>query len=207
MVIFLIPFSFSFHSLSGQTKTKEEQQAEIKLQQEIDLQKKAMVESNKALDEQKQIPDTQLPGANSNPNQGSRSVEFYDIRNTRSNGTGSFNGMQTVDHFASGRTTWDFSKSVIESTFTTEYRIDVDKGSKDVSFSIFGTCRSGEIQIEILAPGGKPYSDAVIDEFGNLNWRKSFQIAEDNTDLIGEWLFKISAKNATGNFNISLRVN
>ena len=55
-------------------------------------------------------------------------------------------------------------------------------------------------------PGGKAYSEAVIDEFGNLNWRKSFQIAEDNTDKIGEWKFKVSSKNATGNFNISLRV-
>jgi hypothetical protein len=206
-IIFLITTGFSVQSLYAQTKTKEEQEAELKLLQEIDLKKKAMVEMQNTIIEQSKVPELPLRTVNGNASQVSRSVDSYDIRNPRSTGNNPFYGLQSLDHYASGRTSWDFSKSVTESTFAKEYAIDVDKGSKDVSLTISGTCNTGEIRITILMPGGKPYSEAVIDEFGKLNWRKSFQIAEDNADKIGEWKFKISAKSATGNFNISLRVN
>ena len=48
--------------------------------------------------------------------------------------------------------------------------------------------------------------DIVIDEFGNLNWRKSFTISEEeNKDKAGEWIYKIEAVKATGFFKISLQ--
>lgn len=205
VVMCLIPLSFAFQTVIAQTKTATELE-ELKLQQEIDAQKKAMVEMNKAIEIQNSIPEVPLPPQTNTPTS-RRSVDSYDIRNSGFQGSGTYDFTQVTDHYAAGRTTWDFSKSVTESTFSKEYGIDVEKGSRDVSLTISGTCKSGEIRISILMPGGKPYSEAVIDEFGNLNWRKSFQIAEDNTDKIGEWKFKVSSKNATGNFNIALRVN
>jgi hypothetical protein len=55
-------------------------------------------------------------------------------------------------------------------------------------------------------PGGKVYSDIVIDESGNLNYRKSFSISEtENKDKAGEWKFRIEAEKATGFFRISLQ--
>ena len=201
----LISLSFTFQPAKAQTRSATELE-ELKLQMEIDAQKKAMVEMNKAIEMQKAIPDVPTPPE---PNTSSprRSVEFYDIRNSGFQGSGTYDMSSNTDRYAAERTNWDFSKFVNESTFSKEYGIDVEKGSRDVSLTISGTCRSGEIRISILMPDGKPYSEAVIDEFGNLNWRKSFQIAEDNTDKIGEWKFRVISKNATGNFNISLRVN
>ena len=70
--------------------------------------------------------------------------------------------------------------------------------------SISGMSRSGEIRIAILMPGNKTYSEVVIDELGNLNWRKSFEINEDSKERIGNWKFKVTTKRATGNFRISL---
>ena len=59
--------------------------------------------------------------------------------------------------------------------------------------SVMGDCKAGEIRIKIIMPNGKNYSDIVIDEFGNLNWRKSFTISEtENQDKTGEWKFQIS---------------
>jgi hypothetical protein len=53
---------------------------------------------------------------------------------------------------------------------------------------------------------GRTYSDIVIDEFGNLNWRKSFTISEtENQDKTGEWKFEIVSAEATGFFKISLQ--
>jgi hypothetical protein len=72
--------------------------------------------------------------------------------------------------------------------------------------TVMGDCKAGEIRVKIVMPGGKTYSDIVIDESGNLNWRKSFTISEEeNKDKAGEWIFKIDAAKATGSFKISLQ--
>lgn len=72
--------------------------------------------------------------------------------------------------------------------------------------SVMGDCKAGEIRIKIVMPNGKNYSDILIDEFGNLNWRKSFTISEkENQDKSGEWKFQIASTKATGFFKISLQ--
>lgn len=104
------------------------------------------------------------------------------------------------------RTTWDFSKTVKETTFSGDYTFEVEKTVKNVVMSVNGDCKAGEIRIKILMPGGKSYSDIVIDEFGNLNWRKSFKISEtENQDKTGNWKFQISSTKASGYFKISLQ--
>jgi len=106
----------------------------------------------------------------------------------------------------SERTSLDFSKTVKESSFSRQFSFDVDKTVKNVMMSISGDCKTGEIRVKILMPGGKTYSDVLIDESGNLNWRKSFTVSEnENTDKVGEWIFKIETSKATGYFRISLQ--
>ncbi len=102
------------------------------------------------------------------------------------------------------RTSWDFSRSLNDNSSVKEYVFEVEKDMKNLSMSISGMSRSGEIRISILMPGNKSYSEVVIDEFGNLNWRKSFELNEDSKDKIGVWKFKVSTKKASGNFRISL---
>jgi hypothetical protein len=104
------------------------------------------------------------------------------------------------------RTTWDFSKTVKDNTFSQDYTFDVEKTSKSVVMSVMGDCKSGEIRIRIIMPNGKSYSDILIDESGNLNWRKSFTISEkENQDKTGDWKFQITSTKATGFFKISLQ--
>jgi hypothetical protein len=103
-------------------------------------------------------------------------------------------------------TTWEFSKSVKETTFSRDYTFDVETTVNTVVMSVNGDCKSGEIRIKIVMPNGKTYSDILIDEFGNLNWRKSFVISEkENQDKAGSWIFEISSSKATGYFKISLQ--
>jgi hypothetical protein len=95
---------------------------------------------------------------------------------------------------------------VKENTFSRDYTFDVEKTVKNVLMSVNGDCKAGEIRIKIVMPNGKTYSDIVIDEFGNLNWRKSFNISEtENQDKTGEWKFQVSSSKATGYFKISLQ--
>jgi hypothetical protein len=105
------------------------------------------------------------------------------------------------------RISWDFSRSIIDNSSSKEYAFEVEKEMKSVSMSISGMCKSGEIKIVILMPGSKSYTDVVIDELGNLNWRKSFELNDESQDKIGVWKFKVTTTKATGSFRLSLTAN
>jgi len=229
-VIFLLIAGMSFQRVSAQDKTKEEKEKELQMQEAIKQQKKAMAEQKKAEEElQKSMQDQKdaMDEAMRNyrviwedSNRFNRAFRIYeDLGRNRSYWNGEpFNGVREpfivtpgIDVFThfngdSERTTWDFSKNVKESTFTRDYTIDVESTVNTVVMAVNGDCRSGEIRIKIIMPNGKTYSDIVIDEFGNLNWRKSFVISEtENKDKVGAWKFEINSSKASGYFKISLQ--
>ncbi|HUV01293.1 MAG TPA: hypothetical protein VMW32_10055 [Bacteroidales bacterium] len=226
VAFFLISFSSSFQPAGGQERSSEEKERELRIKEEFDLQKKALADQKKAAEEQKKAQeafentiviqrkalDKALEEAGDQVEAatkfneairmyrgtGDRSFYFepFDIR--------SFSGHSMYGD--SERTTWDFSKSIKENSFSRDYSFDVEKSVKTVVMAVNGDCKSGEIRIKIIMPNGKTYSDIVIDEFGNLNWRKSFNISEEeNKDKAGEWKFQINASKATGVFKISLQ--
>jgi outer membrane murein-binding lipoprotein Lpp len=215
--VLLVSVIFSGISVNGQEKSQDQKEKEAKLQQSIEQQKKAMAEQKKAEEEaQKALQEIVVEGRSSG------NVNVNDIyRRSRSVGSGHEGFDQFV--FTPGveypgatfygrgggdneRTTWDFSKYVKESTFSKQYSFDVEKTANTVVMSVMGDCKAGEIRVKIIMPSGKTYSDILIDEYGNLNWRKSFTISEEeNKDKSGEWIFKIDATKATGSFKISLQ--
>jgi len=226
IVIFLISSVSSFQQVAAQEKTKAEQEKEAQLQQAIDQQKKALMEQKKtqaeaevAIEEQKAAAEGIMKDFEVNVQSGGRAGNAVRIYTPRGGGSRSFSmddpfiySAPNVEFFNghsmgdSERTTWDFSKSVKENTFSKDYAFDVEKTVKNVVMSVMGDCKSGEIRIKIIMPGGRDYSDIVIDEFGNLNWRKSFTISEtENQDKSGEWKFQITSTKATGFFKISLQ--
>lgn len=219
---FLFTICFQFQSLSAQetTVTLTEKEKEMKLQQAIELQKKAMADQKKAQDLQTKETEKVMLETDRNVSRSTDAMNIY-RRGSRSTGNGSggfddpmvftpgvsFSGYNNYGSRGdSERTTWDFSKQVNETTFARDYSFDVEKTASTVVMTVMGDCKSGQIRVKILMPGGKVYSDIVIDEFGNLNWRKSFSISEDeNKDKAGEWKFRIEAEKATGFFKISLQ--
>ena len=223
LIIFLVFIATSFQPLIAQEKTKEEQEKEAKIQLSIDQQKKAMAEKQKAMVEAQDNLSKQKSEINSSDFQIISDSIKSDRRNIFINtarGNRSFNfdepfvfpngDMQAFYGHPMGgdseRTTWDYSKSVKEKTFSKDYSFEVEKTVKTVVMSVMGDCKSGEIHIKILMPNGKNYSDILIDESGNLNWRKSFTISEtENQDKAGDWKFQISSTKATGFFKVSLQ--
>ncbi len=229
----LLAVSFiSFCAFSGplmaQVKSREQKEKELKMQEEIDAQKKAIYEQKKAQYEvQKALQESQKE-VDEAMKEAQKQVEATDkykdmVRVFRGTGDRSrFNGepfsgdqfmftpgMEGFNWNSPGgdneRTSWGFSKSVKESSFSRDYVFDVDLSST-VVMSINGECKEGEIRIKIVMPNGKVYSDILIDESGNLNWRKSFPVTEEeNKDKAGEWKFQINASKATGFFKISLQ--
>ena len=223
-VIFLILLSSPFQQVRAQEKTKEQQEADLKIQQKIDEQKKALVELKKAqedaelsMDAKKSELDSSMTNMQIEISKANLSREkiFRDL--PRGNGSFLFDerseiipdGQTFFMHSMGGdseRTSWEFSKTVKDNTFSKDYSFDVEKTSKSVVMSVMGDCKSGEIRIKIIMPNGKSYSDILIDESGSLNWRKSFNISEtENKDKTGDWKFQISSTKASGFFKISLQ--
>lgn len=211
--------------VSSQEVLKEEKQTEEEILKAIDEQKKAMaqqkkaqedalviIRNNKWADAEEKFKDIQVEIESDDIDRAR--FKYFD---SRSGGVYPFEGPYEFTapdiHAFYGhsfddeeRTTWDFSKSVKENTFSRDYSFFVEKNVKTVVMSIMGDCKAGEIRIKIIMPGGKNYSDILIDEFGNLNWRKSFTISEtENQDKTGEWKFQINSSKATGFFKISLK--
>jgi hypothetical protein len=230
VVIILVAAGLSFQQATGQEKTKAEQEKELKILKEIDQQKKALADQQKAQAEARSAFDEQEKHV----------VEMEDLLNevdvkveaARKSGDASrvyiqrgsrayrfdepFVFTPEIENFYGPdlmggndeRTTWDYSRTVNESTFSKDFTFDVEKTAKNVVMSVMGDCKAGDIKIKIIMPNGKSYSEIVIDEFGNLNWRKSFNISEtENQDKTGEWKFVVNSNKAKGFFKISLQAN
>jgi type II secretory pathway pseudopilin PulG len=229
-LILIAVFLISAGALSQQTvaqdKNKEEKEREQRMQEEIEAQKKAIAEQKKAQHEIQKAMEINENEVNEALKEAQEQIEaagkYRDMvrvfRGTGDRDRSFFNGEPFV--FTPGRegfewympggdnerTTWDFSKSVKEKSFSRDYTFDVETTVKNVVMSVNGDCKAGDIRIKIVMPNGKVYSDITIDEFGNLNWRKSFSISEEeNKDKAGAWKFQINASKATGYFKISLQ--
>jgi type II secretory pathway pseudopilin PulG len=220
-IILLISMVFSLQSLSAQDKSKEDKEKELRMQETIDAQKRAFVEQQKAqkdmqksVEDQKKVLQEALENAKVKVDDADKVIRIYENeRGDRQIYRGEpfviTPGMDFNWHSFNGdteRTTWDFSKSVKETSFSRDYTFDVESTANTVVMSVNGDCKSGEIRIKIIMPNGKTYSNILIDEFGNLNWRKTFTISDtENKDKAGAWKFDISASKATGYFKISLQ--
>ncbi len=233
-IVFFISLSFPFSGLNAQDKTKDQKVTDQRIQDEIDAQKKAMVEQQKAQQEMKKaMDDARLEQQKARfdaqeaqkmaqeamrnyrvrPGDTANVYRIYrDMGRNRSFSTGEpfifAPNMELLGHTFGDTesTTWEFSKSVKENSFSRDYTFDVETTVNTVVMAVNGDCKAGEINIKIVMPNGKAYTDIVIDEFGNLNWRKSFNISEtENQDKAGAWKFEINSKKATGYFRISLQ--
>jgi len=225
IVIFLISSVSSFQQVKAQDKSKEDQEKEFRIQRTIEEQKKAMVEQKKAQEEdlqnlqedqddlEKSLKDINIEVEVDAADRADEAVRHirridksfhFDEPYVFTPGVEQFY-MHTFDS-DNESTSWEFSRQVKEKTLKSEYTFDVEKTSNTVVMSVMGDCKEGEIRMKIVMPGGKIYSDIVIDEFGNLNWRKSFTISEtENQDKAGAWKFQITSNKPTGYFKISLK--
>jgi len=192
--------------------------------EEIDAQKKAFAEQKKKQEEMDKINREEVDKAMREIREKLKEPGIYrdlekDLRNWGDNpafkwapfegGRYLIPGVDAFNWHSSGsdseRTDWDYSRSVRGNSFSATYPMDV-RLSSTVVMSVNGECKEGEIKIRIIMPGGKVYSDIMIDGFGNLNWRKSFSVSEEeHKEKAGEWKFQIEATNATGFFRRAFR--
>jgi hypothetical protein len=220
--IFLVSSLCSLQQITAQEKTREEQEKEFRIQKAIEDQKRSMADQKRAQEEalqNLQEANEALDSINVEvevdaADMADKAVRAHVKRIDRSfRWEDPYVFTPGVEPFYfhgfdgdNESTSWEFSRKVKEKTLKSEYTFDVEKTANSVVMSVMGDCKAGEIRVRIVMPGGKTYSDIVIDEFGNLNWRKSFTISEtENQDKAGAWKFVISSNKATGYFKISLQ--
>jgi hypothetical protein len=231
IVIFFLSTGSFYHQVNAQEKKwvekKEkisEKEKEFEVQKAIEEQKKAMANQKRAQervvidfkDHQEELDDimmdvrvemesidSDMGGVRIFGKSGNRTYTF-DEPFIHSPDVRTFYNYSYGDN--SEGTTWEFSKAVKGSSFERDFTFDVEPTVSSVIMSITGDCKEGEIRFKITMPDGRMYSDIVIDEFGSLNWRKSFSISEtENQDKTGEWDFEICSTEASGYFKISLK--
>jgi len=224
--IFLLILVIPFQQVSAQEKSKEEKEKEHQMQEIIEAQKKAMTEQKKAQEDMMKalqernydldeiMEDFRLRIDTNDFGRvmriyGDRSRDWFNYSGERGDRLIVTPEIGTWTPFYAGdseRTSWEFSKSIKEKTFSRDYTFDVEPTVGTVIMSVNGDCKAGDIRIKITMPNGKTYSDIIVDEFGSLNWRKSFKISdEENQDKAGAWKFEIKSNKATGYFRISLQ--
>lgn len=219
LILTLLISTFTlFQPLPAQEKKKEEKEKDLELQKNIDQLKKSIDEMKKKMKDQSKELEKSMQEYNK-AIKNSDDLEFYRLPGRSGHypiidedpyGIGrrdNFPGF-TGREGESEKTIWDISRQVNKSTFSKEYTFDVDAISRSFVMSIVGDCKTGDIRVSIIMPGGKTYSEIVIDESGILNWRKSFVINEnENKDKTGEWIFRVKVNDATGFFKIFFQTN
>jgi predicted RNase H-like HicB family nuclease len=200
--IIFFAFLCQFQQLNSQEKTREEKEKE--LQEAIREQKRMMIERQKSDFEAQKRAREEFEKAMKDLKEKGEGRPFADpfmwpvpgdIYRWYPNGN-------------SEKSTWDISKSIKESSYSREYIFDVEASAKSVVMSVSGDCKEGEIGIKIIKPDGMTFSEIVIDQHGNLNWRKSLNISRtENQDKTGAWTFIINSSKTTGYFKIFFQVN
>lgn len=210
MAVILAVMLLSAASVSGQETTS----AEKAKQKELEELKKAQMEAEKDLqmdakkEYERQIRDIDEIRRRAE-DMSTKKVIVIPDEGTWSMTTPHLDNFYFYDTYSSSKpgSSWNYSRQVMEASFTNEFTMDAGGEDGNVSLSVSGNCAEGSISVAIVMPDGKQLSEVVIDANGSLNWRKSFEENEGSNWKNGKWIFRIRAKAATGNFRISMTSN
>jgi len=83
----------------------------------------------------------------------------------------------------------------------------IEKSVRQIRFSIEGSVREGSITVKLLLPGGDVFKELTIDESADVRFSQSLVIMEDENKYSGNWKYTIKARNADGNYRLSISTN
>lgn len=203
-ILFISALLLAAGSASSYGQTKEEEE---KKKQEHIMQEKLQMEKAKVLEERERtkVREKEFEEAlERSRKEYARTMVYPDQVYVT---TGKDNIIDNV-YFMGGSqssSSLQFSRVIKEGSFTKDLTFEVEEDARRASINVSGMCEEGEIRIWIAMPDGKPYTEVLIDEYGSVNWTKSFNVDEENGSKTGKWGFRITANKATGSFKLSLR--
>lgn len=201
-ILLFISLFLALGSVSMFAQTKEEEE---KKKQEMMMQKKLEEEKLKAIEEREKIRVRGEDLERAARDAREAYAEAWTLPNQVMVSTGT--DLDNI-YFIGGSqssSSLQYTKNVKEASFTKEFEFEIEKDAERASINVNGMCKEGEIRIKITMPSGKTYTEVLIDEYGSVNWSKTFNIDEENGTKTGDWRFQVIATDATGNFRLSLK--
>lgn len=103
-------------------------------------------------------------------------------------------------------TSLNIHKDVKELTFSTKFKYEVQEGSQSFRFSASGSVDQGTIQIKLINPAEKVIHEFEVSPLADVEWSQGFRWSEEEADdNYGSWTIVVSAKNATGSYQVTVR--
>ncbi|MDZ7739618.1 MAG: hypothetical protein U5K32_11265 [Bacteroidales bacterium] len=207
IALMIVTFLVSMNSFTVFAQNREEEkkkQEKLILERQLEAEKKAIEEEREVM----VIKTEEMEKAVREAREAYRDIDIPDLPDAPmffSTGTGR-KGVYFVNG-SQNSSSLQLTKNLKEASFTKEYDFEIEEEARHASINVSGICEEGEILVKITQPSGKTYTEVLIDEYGSVNWSKSFSIDEDDSSQTGKWVFQIVAREATGNFRLSLRSN
>ncbi|MGM0464452.1 MAG: hypothetical protein ACQEQW_07320 [Bacteroidota bacterium] len=204
-VLVIATFLFSLNSFTVFAQNREEEektkQEKLILEKQMEARKKAIEE-----DRERMINTEEIKKAVREARETYRDIlDSPEAKMILSSGAGR-EGVYFVNG-SQNSSSLQLTKRLKEASFTQKYDFEIDEDARRASINVSGICEKGEILIKITQPSGKTYTEVLIDEYGSVNWSKTFGIDEEDDSKTGKWGFQVIAREATGNFRLSLKSN
>lgn len=99
-------------------------------------------------------------------------------------------------------------KTIEDLTFSTKFKYNVQEGSDSFHFVASGSVEDGTILIKLINPNAKTIHEFEVSPLADVNWSQNFKWDEENARKnTGIWTIEVSAKGATGSYQVSVRAN
>ena len=203
-VLMIATFLFSLNSFTVFAQSREEEkkkQEKLILEKQMEAKKKSGEEREMIVIQTGEIKEAVRDAreAYRDAMEKTELIEFFPEGSDR-RGVYIVNGSQNSSSL-------QLTKNLKEASFSKKYDFEIEKEARHASINVSGICQEGEILVKITQPSGKTYTEVLIDEYGSVNWSKSFSIDEEDDSKTGKWGFQVIAREATGNFRLSIKSN
>ena len=100
-------------------------------------------------------------------------------------------------------------KELDDVTFDTKFKYEVREGSKGISFRVEGSMDSGTLYIKLSKPDGEILQEIEISPLADISWSQNikWEDEDEQENNLGTWIITVSAKGATGEYNVNVRAN
>jgi hypothetical protein len=105
---------------------------------------------------------------------------------------------------SSQRVSLNLSKHFMGETISSEVDFEVAEDQSDISISLTGSCKNGEITVTIKLPNGDILKSQKITNAADIGWSAVIPIKEEERKYVGTWKLEIKAERAEGHYNLHL---
>ncbi len=107
------------------------------------------------------------------------------------------------------KTSLTIHKELDDVTFDTKFKYEVTDGANGINFKVDGSMDEGTLLIKLIKPNGDVLQEIEISPLADISWNQDLRWDDDEEqdENLGSWVIVVSAKNASGNYQVNVRAN